>query len=222
MYQTTQAKSSWLIAGTLVTLTHIAVGAALLHESSQKTPQVAPPQAAVIEINMAPPAQPEPKPEPKPEPLPTAPPEHDAVLPEPEPQPEPEPEEKEPEPQPVEEPPPPSEPVQSETIEGVSQPQHQVDAIVDWQGRLLIHLENHKRYPRLARRRHYEGTAIVSFTIDRQGRVSNAALKTSSGHRSLDRETLELLERAQPLPKPPESVEGNAINMSVPVEFELR
>ena len=118
--------------------------------------------------------------------------------------------------------PPPSEPVQSETIEGVSQPQHQVDAIVDWQGRVLIHLENHQRYPRLARRRHYEGTAIVSFTIDRQGRVSNAALKTSSGHRSLDRETLELLERAQPLPKPPESVEGNAINMSVPVEFELR
>lgn len=91
-----------------------------------------------------------------------------------------------------------------------------------WQGRLLAHLERHKRYPAEARARRLQGVAYVRFTMDRQGRVLSAALERSSGHAALDREALALLERAQPLPAPPAETPGERITLTVPVEFFTR
>lgn len=91
-----------------------------------------------------------------------------------------------------------------------------------WQGRLLAHLERHKRYPAEARARRLQGMAYIRFTMDRQGRVLSAAMERSSGHAALDREALALLERAQPLPQPPAETPGERITLTVPVEFFTR
>lgn len=90
-----------------------------------------------------------------------------------------------------------------------------------WQGRLLAHLERHKRYPDSARFRRQQGVAGVAFSMDRQGRLLAVRLRTSSGVESLDEESLELLRRAQPLPPPPPEVEGERLDLVVPVEFFL-
>jgi protein TonB len=44
-------------------------------------------------------------------------------------------------------------------------------------------------------------------------------LERSSGVRSLDDEALSLPKRASPLPRPPEEVKGDSIELVVPVEF---
>ncbi len=80
-----------------------------------------------------------------------------------------------------------------------------------WRGLLMGRLEQAKRYPDLARYRHQQGIAYLRFTIDRDGKVLSARIEKSSGYDLLDQETLALIQRAQPLPKPPPDVPGDPI-----------
>ena len=88
-----------------------------------------------------------------------------------------------------------------------------------WQGRVLAHLDKHRRYPAAALARRQQGVVFVRFTLDRQGRVLSARLEAPSGFAMLDREAAGLPKRASPVPKPPESVPGEVIELVVPVEF---
>ncbi|MBI2715065.1 MAG: TonB family protein, partial [Rhizobiales bacterium] len=49
-----------------------------------------------------------------------------------------------------------------------------------------------------------------------------ARIAHSSGSSLLDRETLLLLERAQPLPPPPAEVSGSQIAIMVPIRYNMR
>lgn len=94
-------------------------------------------------------------------------------------------------------------------------------ALPTWQGIVMAHLERYKRYPRSAQARRQQGIAYVAFSIDRQGNVLSVRVHKSSGHDSLDQETLDMLERAQPLPPPPEDIPGSPLALTVPVKFFL-
>ncbi|WP_338332079.1 energy transducer TonB [Acetobacter sp. LMG 32666] len=91
-----------------------------------------------------------------------------------------------------------------------------------WQGLLLGQLEKFKRYPAQAQMAEQQGTSMLTFTMDRKGHVLSAHLAGSSGHALLDEETLALVHRAEPLPTPPDSVPGEQITLTVPVEFDLK
>ena len=91
-----------------------------------------------------------------------------------------------------------------------------------WQGLVLGALDKVKRYPRDAHFARQQGVPYIRFTMDRQGKVLSVSLERSSGVHSLDREALALPKRAQPLPKPPEDVKGETIELVVPVEFFMR
>jgi periplasmic protein TonB len=95
-------------------------------------------------------------------------------------------------------------------------------AKANWQGTLLAHLEQHKKYPRLARKRREEGTAYLRFRMDRGGQVLSFALERSAGYEALDEEVLEMIERAQPLPALPPEVPEPELEIVVPVQFMLR
>lgn len=58
------------------------------------------------------------------------------------------------------------------------------------------------------------GRAEVRFTVLPDGRVADVMLERSSGSQGLDTEALALIERAQPLPRPPR---GDALRLRVPV-----
>ncbi len=88
-----------------------------------------------------------------------------------------------------------------------------------WQGLVLGALDKVKRYPRDAHFARQQGVPYIRFVMDRQGKVLSVRLERSSGFRSLDNEALALPKRAQPLPKPPEDVKGEAVELVVPVEF---
>jgi protein TonB len=84
---------------------------------------------------------------------------------------------------------------------------------------VLAALNRKKRYPSSAQRRHEQGIPWIRFVMDREGKVLSVNLERSSGFRELDEEAVRLPRRASPLPKPPEEVEGQTIELVVPVEF---
>lgn len=83
-------------------------------------------------------------------------------------------------------------------------------------------LEKHKEYPYRARLRREEGTAVLYFVVDRDGRVRDSELRQSTGHALLDREVLAMIERAQPLPRVPGDPNSVPLELIVPVRFRLR
>lgn len=85
-----------------------------------------------------------------------------------------------------------------------------------WRGALMAHLNRHKRFPSGAAG---TGVAIVSFTIDRSGRVLSARLVRSAGDSALDAEAASLPRRASPLPPPAANVGGRSVSLSVPIRF---
>ncbi|MFC3443676.1 energy transducer TonB [Sphingobium rhizovicinum] len=91
-----------------------------------------------------------------------------------------------------------------------------------WEGQVLGALNKVRRYPRDALFRKQQGVPYIRFLMDREGKVLTVRLERSSGIAALDAEAVSLPKRAQPLPKPPASVEGDTIELVVPVEFFLR
>ncbi|KKO61201.1 Gram-negative bacterial tonB protein [Janthinobacterium sp. KBS0711] len=95
-------------------------------------------------------------------------------------------------------------------------------APASWQSRVLGHLAHFKRYPGDARQRKRAGAAWVRFQVDRDGKLLASELVTSSGTVLLDREALQVLERAQPLPAPPDNVlHQGTVTVTLPVSFKL-
>ncbi|MHC0612667.1 energy transducer TonB family protein [Komagataeibacter oboediens] len=111
-------------------------------------------------------------------------------------------------------------PTQAAPVAGSSSA-HAAHDPLTWQGALLAQLEKCKRYPPVAMDSQHEGTPTVTFSMDRGGHVLSVRLASSSGHPLLDQEAMALPRRAQPLPIPPDSVPGDPITLTVPVEFHL-
>ena len=99
--------------------------------------------------------------------------------------------------------------------------EHESAAKQQWQQLLHAHLEKEKRYPRKAQRLRQQGTPVIRFTMNREGQVLGVELVRSSGSESLDQEAMDLVYRAQPLIKPPLSVLGQQISLTVPIRFSF-
>ncbi len=89
----------------------------------------------------------------------------------------------------------------------------------NWKSELYARLKQFQHYPEAARSRGETGTASISFTIDRSGRVVAAHLVASSGSSILDQEALATVHRASPMPAPPN---GASVTVSVPMRYTLR
>lgn len=182
-------------------------------------PEPQPKLVEVAEPKLALPPPPKPKPKPKPQP--------------PKPKPEPKPL-AEPQPQPEQEPAqePAQESVQAApsttrqdraatTRQGESPPATS-KAQPNWQSQLLAHLNRYKRYPSDARRRGQEGVVELRFVVDGRGQVLSYEISGRSGNASLDRATLQMIRRAQPLPPPPpELLNNGTLEVVAPFIYSL-
>jgi protein TonB len=99
---------------------------------------------------------------------------------------------------------------------------HNPNAVPTWKSLLVSHLERSKHYPSEARARGEQGVAQLAFSVDRRGGVHNAHIVRGSGSEMLDRETLAMVERAQPLPPPPPELPGTQISIVVPIRYNIR
>lgn len=87
--------------------------------------------------------------------------------------------------------------------------------------RLQAWLEQHKEYPSAARRRRQEGTAVLTFTMNRGGDVMAVRIQRGTGYRALDEEVIRMITRAAPLPPLPDDFAQDKLTLSVPVQFQL-
>jgi periplasmic protein TonB len=124
---------------------------------------------------------------------------------------------------PMPEPPKPDKPP-AEKIEATAPPAARTPpaSVVRWQSQLAAHIEHFKRYPQAARGRGEGGTATVAFTIDHEGHLLRSSIVQSSGSAALDQETLAMLVRAQPMPRPPDQLIDGELTFVMPVRFNIR
>ena len=90
-----------------------------------------------------------------------------------------------------------------------------------WRNLLVAHLQKFKRYPRSAMARHVQGIVLLGFTVDREGRLVSRNIVRGSGSDELDQEALDMIQRAQPLPPFPATMQQEAQSFTVPVRFYL-
>jgi len=86
---------------------------------------------------------------------------------------------------------------------------------------ILQRLNRFKVYPAVLRKEKVEGLVVMQFTIRADGRIVTARVQRSSGSRALDRAAEDMLERANPLPAIPDSLDKASLTLSVPVEYSL-
>jgi protein TonB len=91
-----------------------------------------------------------------------------------------------------------------------------------WEKSIVSHLNRYKRYPDEARVRGVKGDVRVRFILDRTGHVTSAQVVRRSGSTSLDDEALAVLQRASPLPAPPEQVTGTTFDLVLPIQFKIK
>lgn len=183
--------------------------------------------------------EPEPEPIPEPEPEPVAPlqpevpllPEPAAETPEPEPIPTPEPEplpepiEPEPQPEPQPQPQPEAAPPVPAPVPPAEEPPQDGDADKDEAGIEVEAVPDpsfapRPKYPRKARVRRWEGTALVEVDVNEKGRPTRVTLYKTSGHKILDDAALEAVRTWKFLPGE-RGGEVAATTVRVPVTFRL-
>jgi protein TonB len=91
-----------------------------------------------------------------------------------------------------------------------------------WQTTLVRRLQQYKRYPNDARARDEQGVVLLSFSLDRNGRVLAHKIAHSSGYPDLDAEVMAMIKRAEPLPAFPPSMPQAQLDLTVPIRFSLR
>ena len=100
-------------------------------------------------------------------------------------------------------------------------PPRATKGVDSYYARLFSHLNRYKRYPDSARSKRQEGTVMLRFVMDRAGHVQSFALQQSSGIEALDAEVLALIQRAQPLPRMPDDMPQDRLDLIIPVDFKL-
>jgi len=82
-------------------------------------------------------------------------------------------------------------------------------------------ISKHKRYPRIAEARGWEGEVIVELLVDGSGQLKSKKIIQRSGYDVLDKQALDMIEKAAPFPVPPEVLRGSSFSITVPVPFKL-
>lgn len=83
-------------------------------------------------------------------------------------------------------------------------------------------IKRYQKYPPVALRRGWEGTAEVQLQIAADGKVTSVTLGKSSGRSVLDEEALNMVRKASPLPQAPQNLRGRQLTVTVPIVFKLQ
>jgi protein TonB len=90
-----------------------------------------------------------------------------------------------------------------------------------WVASVSAWLAAHRTYPAQARERGEEGNVSVRFTIDRSGRVMEAAILKASGASLLDDAALNMLRRAT-FPAFPANMPQAQVTITTSIRYSLR
>jgi protein TonB len=78
----------------------------------------------------------------------------------------------------------------------------------------------HKRYPRIAMQRGWQGEVMLRVVVDGNGNLVDVAVQQGSGYDALDKEAMEMVRRAAPFPLTA-GMRREELTISLPVQFRL-
>ena len=108
----------------------------------------------------------------------------------------------------------------TQVIEQVStSPSPQV--VNNYSNLLRAHIAKHKKYPRIAQRRKMQGEVVIAIQIGGDGSLISKNIQKSSGHKVLDKEGMNMMEKSKPFPVPPDTLKNSVTNVVVPIAFNL-
>lgn len=92
-------------------------------------------------------------------------------------------------------------------------------AALRFQQALIRHVTRYQRYPKAARAERLHGSVDAKFAMGRDGSVLGVWVRTGSGQPVLDKEALDTIRRAQPLPAIPAEL-PDRLNIQVTLTFD--
>lgn len=112
----------------------------------------------------------------------------------------------------------------SDVTVGPANQQDSVAAIrARYEQKISAWLQQHRIYPSEAQEQKLAGNPLLRVRMDRSGNVKLFIVDRSSGHDVLDQAALQMVNRANPFPAPPENYPGGALlEFLIPVTFKAR
>ena len=98
-------------------------------------------------------------------------------------------------------------------------PDHRIQSKV--LGQIQTDFSRHFYYPLLARRNGWQGHVLLGFAVESNGNITNVYIAQGSGYEILDESALSALQNVQQLPEAVAWLQGNRIEMKMPVEYRL-
>ncbi len=98
---------------------------------------------------------------------------------------------------------------------------HSSDGEASYASRLSAVIEAHKWYPPLARLKNIEGTPVLAFRIQSDGRPADMRIERSSRSSILDAAAMATIERISKFPPPPAEI-GDRRVWIVPIQYTLQ
>jgi protein TonB len=94
-------------------------------------------------------------------------------------------------------------------------------ALNSYNSMLWGRIAKYKLYPKIAQMRGWQGEVIVELLLDGNGKLKSKKIISSSGYDVLDKQALEMIEKAAPFPAPPEALRSSSFSITVPIPFKL-
>lgn len=113
-------------------------------------------------------------------------------------------------------------PPRAEVVARATPAVNEADLLAGYAKALSQAIASHRRYPRIAQARGWQGTVEVSLHIASGNQLRQVAVLRSSGFEVLDQHALEMVHDAVPLPAPPEPLRQREFNVRVPIVFHLK
>jgi protein TonB len=87
---------------------------------------------------------------------------------------------------------------------------------------LMRMARNYKKYPRVAMDNNWEGKVVIRMVIGANGMISTIAVLNSAGHEILDKQALEMIQRAKTRVQIPAALRGREFVLEIPVIYSLK
>lgn len=98
----------------------------------------------------------------------------------------------------------------------------QADLLAAYRRQLAELFARHQEYPRVAALRGWEGEVRLRLTVARKGNLLLVEVDRSSGFGILDQHALNMVNELSGLPALPAALEGNEIQVLVPINYKLK
>lgn len=87
---------------------------------------------------------------------------------------------------------------------------------------LAAWLQKNQYYPMIARKQGMQGYAVVQIQIRRNGTLASYKIVKKTGYGILDKAIDTIMQRSNPFPAVPDTITGDPVTATVPIQFQLR